>query len=53
MTTVGFGDIKPQTTAERIYSLLVMFIGASVFGYILGAVAAEWGLKEERRSRGV
>lgn len=48
LTTVGFGDLRPGTTTERVYIIAVMFIGASAFGYILGCVAADFGLKGER-----
>ncbi|CAD7933386.1 unnamed protein product [Amoebophrya sp. A120] len=40
MTTVGYGDIAPKSTAERIYGILVMFIGGTAFGYIIGSIAA-------------
>ena len=28
MTTVGYGDVAPTTTAERIVAMIVMLIGA-------------------------
>lgn len=43
MTTVGFGDIGPRTTPERVYCIFVMFVGATAFGYIIGSVAASSG----------
>jgi len=39
MTTVGYGDIVPTTNGERIYATLIMILGATVFGYIVGNVA--------------
>jgi hypothetical protein len=39
MTTVGYGDVLPVNDTEIGFSVLVIFIGASVFGYILGMVA--------------
>jgi hypothetical protein len=39
MTTVGYGDLTPQTNSERTYSSLAMILGATVFGYIVGNVA--------------
>ena len=47
LTTVGFGDLRPGTTSERVFIITVMFIGASAFGYILGCVAADFGLKTD------
>ncbi|KAK3255524.1 hypothetical protein CYMTET_35297 [Cymbomonas tetramitiformis] len=37
--TIGYGDIVPQTTFERAFGILCMFVGASFFSYILGAVS--------------
>lgn len=39
MTTVGYGDLTPQTGTERTYSIIVMILGATVFGYIVGNVS--------------
>jgi hypothetical protein len=39
MTTVGYGDLTPQTTTERTYSSIIMILGATVFGYIVGNVS--------------
>jgi len=36
---VGYGDLTPQTTTERTYSSIIMIIGATVFGYIVGNVS--------------
>jgi len=40
MTTVGYGDITPVTDVERRVCILCMFIGATMFGYIIGSIAA-------------
>jgi hypothetical protein len=47
MTTVGYGDISPETVPEQLYAIVVMLIGATVFGYIVGSVAS---LKREMMS---
>eukprot|EP00928_Gymnodinium_smaydae_P003153 TRINITY_DN11124_c3_g1_i3.p1 TRINITY_DN11124_c3_g1~~TRINITY_DN11124_c3_g1_i3.p1 ORF type:complete len:577 (-),score=74.51 TRINITY_DN11124_c3_g1_i3:29-1759(-) len=39
MTTVGYGDITPTNNIERIYAIIVMIVGATVFGYIVGSIA--------------
>ena len=39
-TTVGFGDITPENSAEYVFSLLVMLIGASLFAYVIASGAA-------------
>ncbi|CAM9734706.1 unnamed protein product [Ectocarpus fasciculatus] len=40
MTTVGYGDIVPVVDQERAYATIIMVIGATVFGYIVGSVSA-------------
>eukprot|EP00903_Cladosiphon_okamuranus_P016337 g15066.t1 len=40
MTTVGYGDIVPVVDYERAYATIIMVIGATVFGYIVGSVSA-------------
>jgi hypothetical protein len=39
MTTVGYGDIVPSNDTERVYSIFIMVMGATVFGYIVGSVS--------------
>jgi len=37
-TTIGYGDVIMQTTAERIYVIISMMVGATAYGYILSVV---------------
>eukprot|EP00210_Caulerpa_lentillifera_P003985 g3802.t1 len=39
MSTVGYGDIVPQTNIERVFTMVVQFIGATSAALILGHVA--------------
>ncbi len=39
MTTVGYGDITPVSTGERLYACMAMIAGATIFGYVIGNVA--------------
>lgn len=39
MTTVGFGDIKPENSRERGLSMVAMLLGATVFGYNIVSVS--------------
>lgn len=34
-TTVGYGDISPVTTAERVMTCLGMMVGVVMLGYIV------------------
>lgn len=36
MTTVGYGDVGPLHTLERMYSILWIFLGVGFFSYMVG-----------------
>ena len=38
MTTVGYGDITPQSDAERIYCIFGMIACGGFYGYVIGSV---------------
>jgi hypothetical protein len=38
MSTVGYGDVYLQTTAERLFACFAMMLGAVTFAYMLGNV---------------
>ncbi|NEP88793.1 MAG: hypothetical protein F6K18_19220 [Okeania sp. SIO2C2] len=40
LTTVGYGDITPTTEIEIIFTLVVMFLGISMYVYIIGNVSS-------------
>jgi len=40
LTTVGYGDITPRTPQEITFTFVMMVLGASMFSYISGSVAA-------------
>ncbi|WP_207767165.1 ion transporter [Leptospira adleri] len=40
LTTVGYGDIVPTTTHQRIYTICVMLTGALVYATVIGNVAS-------------
>jgi len=40
MTTVGYGDISPHRSVEYIFAMVVMFLGASMYAFIIGNVAS-------------
>jgi hypothetical protein len=37
--TVGYGDILPTNTWEKIFAILVLMIGVAIFSYILSSLA--------------
>lgn len=36
MTTVGYGDIAPLTTAERIIAIIWMMVGVGFYSFTIG-----------------
>jgi hypothetical protein len=39
MTTVGYGDITPATTVERMTSVVCMMLGGYIFGIVVGIMS--------------
>jgi voltage-gated potassium channel len=44
LTTVGYGDIVPNTTAGRVDGVMIMITGVSVLGLLAGSLASFFGL---------
>jgi voltage-gated potassium channel len=44
LTTVGYGDITPVTTAGRFAGVALMFTGVAVLGVLAGSLASLFGL---------
>lgn len=40
MTTVGYGDIKPESTNERLFSIFSMSVATALMGYIMGSIGS-------------
>ena len=38
LTTIGYGDITPTTNAARIFTMVVMILGAGFYGVVIGNV---------------
>ena len=39
MFAVGYGDIHPVNSSERLYALVTQVVGAMVYGYIIGTIS--------------
>lgn len=40
MTTVGYGDIHPNTPKERAWTLITMLISCVVYAYTIGSIGS-------------
>lgn len=38
LTTVGYGDVTPNTPGQTIYAMVVMLLGVGVYGFVIGNV---------------
>ena len=38
LTTVGYGDIVPVNNDERIFVVVMEFVGLTVFGMVIGTI---------------
>lgn len=47
LTTVGYGDIVPKTTAGRFSGVAIMFTGVAVLGVLAGSLASLFGVTEK------
>jgi voltage-gated potassium channel len=48
LTTVGYGDIVPKTTAGRFCGAAIMFTGIAVLGVLAGSLASLFGVTSEK-----
>lgn len=39
LTTVGYGDVTPQTNLQMVYTMMAMVLGVGMYGYVIGNVA--------------
>ena len=38
MITVGYGDITPKNTKERLYSMCAMILASGIFAYTINSI---------------
>jgi len=53
LTTVGYGDVVPKTTAGRLSGVAIMFTGIAVLGVLAGSLASLFGLGASREDEAV
>jgi hypothetical protein len=37
-TTIGYGDIAPQTNGERMIAIIGMMVGSAAYAYVVGNI---------------
>lgn len=52
VTTIGYGDITPATTAGRIIAVVIMLGGVVSFGAVSGKIASVLVERQQKRNRG-
>lgn len=40
LTTIGFGDISPNSTWERFFAIIMMLLGSAMFAYVVGTMCS-------------
>lgn len=50
MAGIGYGDITPKTSLERMAGMLVMFSSCGVFGIVIGNIGSKLEKKSEKES---
>lgn len=50
ITTIGYGDVIPVTSSERVVATICMMCGASMYAYVVGAVCGIVGQMDEATS---
>ncbi|MCF8260706.1 MAG: cyclic nucleotide-binding domain-containing protein [Melioribacteraceae bacterium] len=51
LTTVGFGDIVPNSNFQKIYAIFVEFMGVGVYGYLIGNIASILSKSDPAKAR--
>lgn len=46
LTTIGYGDITPQTMFGRIFTMIIMIMGVGLYGIVIGNVSKVIAQKE-------
>lgn len=44
MTTVGYGDVVPHSSEEKLLSIFMMIISCGVFAWIMGSIGSVIGM---------
>ncbi|CAG9325585.1 unnamed protein product [Blepharisma stoltei] len=48
VATVGYGDLKPYTTNEKLFCVCMLFIAVIIFSYVLSSISGEVSKQGEK-----
>lgn len=48
---MGFGDIYPTTTTERVYVIFMTLVSSAVFGYVMNTIGSVFKKRAEMLSK--
>ena len=51
MTTVGYGDITPESTIEYVFVMVIMVLGAGAFAFFVGNIASLFSNLDASKAR--
>lgn len=51
LTTVGYGDVTPQTNKQMVFTIFIMILGVGVYGYVIGNIAHILGKKDPAKAK--
>ncbi len=51
LTTIGYGDITPNSNLSRAYTMIIMLLGVGVYGIVIGNVTRMIYMNDKHRER--
>lgn len=48
LTTIGYGDLTPETDGQKVFTIFYVIIGFCILGYALGSIGQHVAKREER-----
>jgi hypothetical protein len=51
LTTIGYGDITPDTNVARLFTMVIMILGVAVYGIVIGNIAKMMTMADRYKER--
>lgn len=49
LSTIGYGDLTPQTTVGKLFTTFYIFIGVAIITTFISAMIQRWKVRAEKR----